>query len=150
MKFTCLHNEEVDDCVCMTIVDWFVVANCEAVVDRVDIIALTVVTCDKTVVVGASVVVVVVVILCAVVFVVVRVVVVGVVVWTGVVGVLDGSVVVVVVVVLNVVGGINVDVRKLRSPVQLRVRTAVESSTIIINMIYNLKTFSKKKCNWYY
>lgn len=80
MKFTCLHNEEVDDCVCMTIVDWFVVANCEAVVDRVDIIALTVVTCDKTVVVGASVVVVVVVILCAVVFVVVRVVVVGVVV----------------------------------------------------------------------
>lgn len=46
---------------------------------------------------------------------------------------------------LNVVGGINVDVGKLRSPVQLRVRTAVESSTIIINMIYNLKTFSKKK-----
>lgn len=81
MKFTCLHNEEVDDCVCMKIVDWFVVANCEAVVDRVDIIALTVVTCDKTVVIGASVVVVVVVvILCAVVFVVVRVVVVGVVV----------------------------------------------------------------------
>lgn len=78
MKFTCLHNEEVDDCVCMKIVDWFVVANCEAVVDRVDIIALTVVTCDKTVVVGDSVVVVV--ILCAVVFVVVRVVVVGVVV----------------------------------------------------------------------
>lgn len=136
MKFTCLHNEEVDDCVCMKIVDWFVVANCEAVVDRVDIIALTVVTCDKTVVIGASVVVVVV-ILCAVVFVVVRVVVVGVVVWTGVVGVLDGSVVVVV--VLNVVGGINVDVGKLRSPVQLRVRTAVESSTIIINMIYNSK-----------
>lgn len=65
----------------MKIVDWFVVANCEAVVDRVDIIALTVVTCDKTVVIGASVVVVVVVvILCAVVFVVVRVVVVGVVV----------------------------------------------------------------------
>lgn len=137
MKFTCLHNEEVDDCVCMKIVDWFVVANCEAVVDRVDIIALTVVTCDKTVVIGASVVVVVVVILCAVVFVVVRVVVVGVVVWTGVVGDLDGSVVVVV--VLNVVGGINVDVGKLRSPVQLRVRTAVESSTIIINMIYNSK-----------
>lgn len=136
MKFTCLHNEEVDDCVCMKIVDWFVVANCEAVVDRVDIIALTVVTCDKTVVIGASVVVVVV-ILCAVVFVVVRVVVVGVVVWTGVVGDLDGSVVVVV--VLNVVGGINVDVGKLRSPVQLRVRTAVESSTIIINMIYNSK-----------
>lgn len=120
----------------LKIVDWFVVANCEAVVDRVDIIALTVVTCDKTVVIGASVVVVVV-ILCAVVFVVVRVVVVGVVVWTGVVGVLDGSVVVVV--VLNVVGGINVDVGKLRSPVQLRVRTAVESSTIIINMIYNSK-----------
>lgn len=136
MKFACLHNEEVDDCVCMTIVDWFVVANCEAVVDRVDSIALTVVTGDKTVVVGASVVVVVV-IICAVVFVVVRVVVVGVVVWTGVVGVLDGSVVVVV--VLNVVGGINVDVGKLRSPLQLRVRTAVESSTIIINMIYNLK-----------
>lgn len=40
---------------------------------------------------------------------------------------------------LNVVGGINVDVGKLRSPVQLRVRTAVESSTIIINMIYNSK-----------
>lgn len=78
MKFACVHSEEVDDCVCMTIVDWFVVANCEAVVDRVDCIALTVVTGDKTVVVGASVVVVV--ILCAVVFVVVRVVVVGVVV----------------------------------------------------------------------
>lgn len=88
MKFACLHNEEVDDCVCMTIVDWFVVANCEAVVDRVDSIALTVVTGDKTVVVGASVVVVVV-IICAVVFVVVRVVVVvvGVVVRVVVVGV---------------------------------------------------------------
>lgn len=136
MKFTCLHNKEVDDCLCMTIVDWFVVANCEAVLDKVDSIALTVVTCDKTVVVGASVVVVVV-ILCAVVFVVVGVVVVGVVVWTGVVGVLD--VVVVVVVVLNVVGGINVDVGKLRSPLQLRVRTALTSSTFIINILYILK-----------
>lgn len=130
MKFACLHSEEVDDCVCMTIVDWFVVANCEAVVDRVDSIALNVVTGDKTVVVGDSVVVVV--ILCAVVFVVVRVVVVGVVVWTGVV-----------VFVLNVVGGINVDVGKLRSPVQLRVRTAVESSTIITNTIY-INMLSKK------
>lgn len=44
---------------------------------------------------------------------------------------------------LNVVGGINVDVGKLRSPVQLRVRTAVESSTIITNTIY-INTLSKK------
>lgn len=60
----------------------------------------------------------------------------GVVVLAVVVVVVGASVVVVVVVVVGVVvlvdGGFWVDVRILRSPLQLRVKTAVESSTIVM------------------
>lgn len=122
MKTACLHIEEVKDC--------------EAVVVRGKNAAVIVVTGNRFVAVCVSVVV----CLCVVIFVVVCVVVVGVVlivvvcavvcvvVWAGVVGVLDGSVVVVAIV-------LEVDVGKLRSPLQLRVRMALELSTIIINMV---------------
>lgn len=123
MKTACLHIEEVKDC--------------EAVVVRGKNAAVIVVTGNRTFV---AVCVSVVVCLCVVIFVVVCVVVVGVVfivvvcavvcvvVWAGVVGVLDGRFVVVAIV-------LEVDVEKLRSPLQLRVRMALELSTIIINMV---------------
>lgn len=124
MKTACLHIEEVKDC--------------EAVVVRGKNAAVVVVPGNRTLV---AVCVSVVVCLSVVIFVVVCVVVVGVVlcvvfcavvvcvvVWAGVVGVLDGRVVVVDI-------ALEVDVGKLRSPLQLRVRMALELSTIIINMV---------------
>lgn len=124
MKTACLHIEEVKDC--------------EAVVVRGKNAAVVVVPGNRTLV---AVCVSVVVCLCVVIFVVVCVVVVGVVlcvvgcavvvcvvVRAGVVGVLDGIVAFVVIV-------LEVDVGTLRSPLQLRVRIALELSTIIINMV---------------
>lgn len=143
MKFACLHIEEVDDRTCMVVVDCFVVIICDAVVDRGDRIAETVVTRDKTfvvvivnsVVVAVVVVVVFVVAIISVVVVVgVVVVVLGTVVGTVVVGVIEVTVVVVDL-VLNVDEGIEVEVGKVRSPSQLRVRTTLRSSTNIINII---------------
>lgn len=128
MKFACLHIEEVDGRTRMVVVDCFVVDICDAVVDRGDRIAETVVTRDKTSVVF------VVVVISVVVVVGVAVVVLGTVVGTVVVGVIEVSVVVLEL-VLNVDEGIEVDVGKLRSPSQLRVRTTLWSSTNIINII---------------
>lgn len=92
------------------------------------VVVVAVVGCFVVVVVGTGVVVVVV---CSVVVVGA-----GVVVLAVVVVVVGASVVVVVVVVVGVVvlvdGGFWVDVRILRSPLQLRVKTAVESSTIVM------------------
>lgn len=128
MKFACLHIEEVDDRTRMVVEDCLVVIICDAVVDRGDRIAETVVTRDKTSVVF------VVVVISVVVVVGVVVVVLGTVVGTVVVGVIEVTVVVVDL-VLNVDEGIEVDVGKLRSPSQLRVRTTLRSSTNIINII---------------
>lgn len=139
MKFACLHIEEVDDRTRMVVVDCFVVIICNAVVDRGDRIAETVVTRDKTSVVFVVVVI-------SVVVVGVAVVVLGTVVGTVVVGVIEVTVVVVDL-VLNVDEGIEVDVGKLRSPSQLRVRTTLRSSTNIINIINLMLNTLSVVCN---
>lgn len=138
MTFECLHIDKAGDstCTCIEAVDCFDVADCGAIGDSVDRVAEISVICDKISVVVAVSVVVGVVVLC--VFVVVGGgggggVVLGVV-EAGVVDDLDDSSVIVL--VLKVDECFAVDVEKLRSPLQLRLRTALTLSTIIINMMY--------------
>lgn len=135
MTFECLHIDKAGDSTCIEAVDCFDVADCGAIGDSVDRVAEISVICDKISVVVAVSVVVGVVVLC--VFVVVVVggggVVLGVV-EAGVVDDLDDSSVIVL--VLKVDECFAVDVEKLRSPLQLRLRTALTLSTIIINMMY--------------
>lgn len=135
MTFECLHIDKAGDSTCIEAVDCFDVANCGAIGDNVDRVAEISVICDKISVVVAVSVVVGVVVLC--VFVVVVVggggVVLGVV-EAGVVDDLDDSSVIVL--VLKVDECFAVDVEKLRSPLQLRLRTALTLSTTIINMMY--------------
>lgn len=132
MTFECLHIDKAGDSTCIEAVDCFDVADCGAIGDSVDRVAEISVICDKISVVVAVSVVVGVVVLC--VFVVVGGggggVVLGVV-EAGVVDDLDDSSVIVL--VLKVDECFAVDVEKLRSPLQLRLRTL---STIIINMMY--------------
>lgn len=135
MTFECLHIDKAGDSTCIEAVDCFDVADCGAIGDSVDKVAEISVICDKISVVVAVSVVVGVVVLC--VFVVVGGggggVVLGVV-EAGVVDDLDDSSVIVL--VLKVDECFAVDVEKLRSPLQLRLRTALTLSTIIINMMY--------------
>lgn len=135
MTFECLHIDKAGDSTCIEAVDCFDVADCGAIGDSVDRVAEISVICDKISVVVAVSVVVGVVVLC--VFVVVGGggggVVLGVV-EAGVVDDLDDSSVIVL--VLKVDECFAVDVEKLRSPLQLRLRTALTLSTIIINMMY--------------
>lgn len=135
MTFECLHIDKAGDSTCIEAVDCFDVADCGAIGDSVDRVAEISIICDKISVVVAVSVVVGVVVLC--VFVVVVVggggVVLGVV-EAGVVDDLDDSSVIVL--VLKVDECFAVDVEKLRSPLQLRLRTALTLSTIIINMMY--------------
>lgn len=138
MTFECLHIDKAVESTCIEAVDCFDVADCGAIGDSVDRVAVISAIGDKiSVVVGVSVVVSVVV-LC--VFVVVGggggggVVVLGVVAEAGVVDGLDDSSVIAL--VLKVDECFAVDVEKLRSPLQLRLRTALTVSTIIINMMY--------------
>lgn len=136
MKSACLHIEEAVNRTCMLAVDCLVtkydaivfvgVAVVVAVSLVVDGVVFVVVGAVVFVVVGA-VVVGVVVVLCVVVIVVV---VVCVVVGAGVVDAFDGCLVVVVF-VLNVDKGIEVDLGKSGSTLQLRVRMALRLSTII-------------------
>lgn len=135
MTFECLHIDKAGDSTCIEAVDCVDVADCGAIGDSVDRVAEISVICDKISVVVAVSVVVGVVVLC--VFVVVvdggGGVVLGVV-EAGVVDDLDDSSVIVL--VLKVDECFAVDVEKLRSPLQLRLRTALTLSTIIINMMY--------------
>lgn len=136
MKSSCLHIEEAVNRTCMLAVDCLVtkydaivfvgVAVVVAVILVVDGVVFVVVGTVVFVVVGA-VVVGAVVVLCVVVIVVV---VVCVVVGAGVVDAFDGCLVVVVF-VLNVDKGIEVDLGKSGSTLQLRVRMALRLSTII-------------------
>lgn len=136
MKSACLHIEEAVNRTCMLAVDCLVtkydaivfvgVAVVVAVSLVVDGVVFIVVGAVVFVVVGA-VVVGAVVVLCVVVIVVV---VVCVVVGAGVVDAFDGCLVVVVF-VLNVDKGIEVDLGKSGSTLQLRVRMALRLSTII-------------------
>lgn len=136
MKSACLHIEEAVNRTCMLAVDCLVtkydaivfvgVAVVVAVSLVVDGVVFVVVGAVVFVVVGA-VVVGAVVVLCVVVIVVV---VVCVVVGAGVVDAFDGCLVVVVF-VLNVDKGIEVDLGKSGSTLQLRVRMALRLSTII-------------------
>lgn len=136
MKSSCLHIEEAVNRTCMLAVDCLVtkydaivfvgVAVVVAVSLVVDGVVFVVVGAVVFVVVGA-VVVGAVVVLCVVVIVVV---VVCVVVGAGVVDAFDGCLVVVVF-VLNVDKGIEVDLGKSGSTLQLRVRMALRLSTII-------------------
>lgn len=136
MKSACLHIEEAVNRTCMLAVDCLVtkydaivfvgVAVLVAVSLVVDGVVFVVVGAVVFVVVGA-VVVGAVVVLCVVVIVVV---VVCVVVGAGVVDAFDGCLVVVVF-VLNVDKGIEVDLGKSGSTLQLRVRMALRLSTII-------------------
>lgn len=136
MKSSCLHFEEAVNRTCMLAVDCLVtkydaivfvgVAVVVAVSLVVDGVVFVVVGAVVFVVVGA-VVVGAVVVLCVVVIVVV---VVCVVVGAGVVDAFDGCLVVVVF-VLNVDKGIEVDLGKSGSTLQLRVRMALRLSTII-------------------
>lgn len=135
MKSACLHIEEAVNRTCMLAVDCLVtkydaivfvgVAVVVAVSLVVDGVVFVVVGAVVFVVVGA-VVVGAVVVLCVVVIVVVVCVVVG----AGVVDAFDGCLVVVVF-VLNVDKGIEVDLGKSGSTLQLRVRMALRLSTII-------------------
>lgn len=135
MTFECLHIAKAGDSTCIEAVDCFDVADCGAFGDSVDRVAEISVICDKISVVVAVSVVVGVAVLC--VFVVVvgggGGVVLGVV-EAGVVDDLDDSSVIVL--VLKVDECFAVDVEKLRSPLQLRLRTALTLSAIIINMMY--------------
>lgn len=133
MKIACLHIEDVEDCKTDVVrginTAVIVVTGNKTFV----VVCASVVVCLSVVIFVVLCVVVVDVVLCAVVVgvvicVVVWAVVVCIVVWAGVVGVLDGRVVVVAIV-------LEVDVGKLRSPLQLRVRMALELSTIIINIM---------------
>lgn len=135
MKTACLHIEEVKDCeavvvrgkntaVIVVTGNRTFVAFCASVVVCLCVVIFVVVCVVVVDVVLCAVVVVVSVVLCVVVCAVV----VCIVVRAGVVGVIDGSIVVVVIVLV-------VDVGKLRSPLQLRVRMALELSTIIINVV---------------
>lgn len=135
MKSACLHIEEAVNRTCMLAVDCLVtkydaivfvgVAVVVAVSLVVDGVVFVVVGAVVFVVVG-TVVVGAVVVLCVVVIVVVVCVVVG----AGVVDAFDGCLVVVVF-VLNVDKGIEVDLGKSGSTLQLRVRMALRLSTII-------------------
>lgn len=136
MTFECLHIDKAVDSTCIEAVDCFDVADWCAIGDSVDrVVEISAIGDKILVVVGVSVVVGVVV-LC--VFVVVVVggggVVLGVVVKAGVVDDLDDSSVIVL--VLKVDECFAVDVEKLRSPLQLRLRMPLTLSTIIINMMY--------------
>lgn len=135
MTFECLHIDKAVESTCIEAVDCFDVADCGAIGDSVDRVAVISAIGDKISVVVAVSVVVGVVVIC--VFVVVVVVGGGVVlgvVEAGVVDDLDDSSVIVL--VLKVDECFAVDVEKLRSPLQLRLRTALTLSTIIINMMY--------------
>lgn len=136
MKSACLHIEEAVNRTCMLAVDCLVTKYDAIVFVGVAVVVAVnlVVDDDVFVVVGAVVFVVVgavvvgaVVVLCVVVIVVV---VVCVVVGAGVVDAFDGCLVVVVF-VLNVDKGIEVDLGKSGSTLQLRVRMALRLSTII-------------------
>lgn len=127
MTFECLHIDKAVESTYIEAVDCFDVTDC---VDRVAVIS---VIGDKILVVVGVSVVVGVVVLC--VFVVgCNDVVLGDFVEAGVVDDLDDSSVIVL--VLKVDECFAVDVEKLRSPLQLRLRTALTLSTIIINMMY--------------
>lgn len=133
MTFECLHIGKAVELTCIEAVDCFDVADCGAIGDSVDRVAVISVIGDKILVVVGISVVVGVVVLC--VFVVgCDDVVLGVFVEAGVVDDLDDSSVIVL--VLKVDECFAVDVEKLRSPLQLRLRTALTLSTIIINMMY--------------
>lgn len=136
MKSACLHIEEAVNRTCMLAVDCLVTKYDAIVFVRVAVVVAVSLVVDGVVfvVVGAVVFVVVgavvvgaVVVLCVVVIVVV---VVCVVVGAGVVDAFDGCLVVVVF-VLNVDKGIEVDLGKSGSTLQLRVRMALRLSTII-------------------
>lgn len=133
MKSSCLHIEEAVNRTCMLAVDCLVTKYDAIVFVGVAVVVAVSLVVDGVVfvVVGAVVFVVVgaVVVLCVVVIVVV-VVVVCVVVGAGVVDAFDGCLVVVVF-VLNVDKGIEVDLGKSGSTLQLRVRMALRLSTII-------------------
>lgn len=136
MKSSCLHIEEAVNRTCMLAVDCLVtkydaivfvgVAVVVAVILVVDGVVFVVVGTVVFVVVGAVVVGAVVVLCVVVIVVVVDCVVVG----AGVVDAFDGCLVVVVF-VLNVDKGIEVDLGKSGSTLQLRVRMALRLSTII-------------------
>lgn len=134
MKSACLHIEEAVNRTCMLAVDCLVTKYDAIVFVGVAVVAVSLVVDGVVfVVVGAVVFVVVgavvvgaVVVLCVVVIVVVVCVVVG----AGVVDAFDGCLVVVVF-VLNVDKGIEVDLGKSGSTLQLRVRMALRLSTII-------------------
>lgn len=133
MTFECLHIGKAVESTCIEAVDCFDVADCGAIGDNVDRVAVISVIGDKILVVVGISVVVGVVVLC--VFVVgCDDVVLGVFVEAGVVDDLDDSSVIVL--VLKVDECFAVDVEKLRSPLQLRLRMALTLSTIIINMMY--------------
>lgn len=133
MTFECLHIDKAVESTCIEAVDCFDVAECGAIGDSVDRVAVISVIGDKILVVVGISVVVGVVVLC--VFVVgCDDVVLGVFVEAGVDDDLDDSSVIVL--VLKVDECFAVDVEKLRSPLQLRLRTALTVSTIIINMMY--------------
>lgn len=134
MTFECLHIGKAVDSTCTEAVDCFDVADCGAIGDSVDRVAEISVIGDKISVVVAVSVVVGVVVLCVFVLVVGGGGVVLGVVESGVVDDLDDSSVIVL--VLKIDECFAVDVEKLRSPLQLRLRTALTLSTIIINMMY--------------
>lgn len=128
MKSACLHIEEAVNRTCMLAVDCLVTKYDAIVfVGVAVVVAVSLVVGAVVFVVVGAVVVGAVVVLCVVVIVVV---VVCVVVGAGVVDAFDGCLVVVVF-VLNVDKGIEVDLGKSGSTLQLRVRMALRLSTII-------------------
>lgn len=127
MKSACLHIEEAVNRTCMLAVDCLVTKYDAIVfVGIAVVVAVSLVVDGVVFVVVGAVVVGAVVVLCVVVIVVVVCVVVG----AGVVDAFDGCLVVVVF-VLNVDKGIEVDLGKSGSTLQLRVRMALRLSTII-------------------
>lgn len=128
MKSSCLHIEEAVNRTCMLAVDCLVTKYDAIVFVGVAVVVAVILVVDGVVfVVVGAVVVGAVVVLCVVVIVVV---VVCVVVGAGVVDAFDGCLVVVVF-VLNVDKGIEVDLGKSGSTLQLRVRMALRLSTKI-------------------
>lgn len=135
MTFECLHIDKAVDSTCIEAVDCFDVADWGAIGDSVDrVVEISAIGDKILVVVGVSVVVGVVVLCVFVVGGGGGGVVLGVVVKAGVVDDLDDSSVIVL--VLKVDECFAVDVEKLRSPLQLRLRMPLTFSTIIINMMY--------------
>lgn len=129
MTFECLHIGKAVESTCIEAVDCFDVADCGAIGDNVDRVAVISVIGDKILVVVGISVVVGVVVLC--VFVVgCDDVVLGVFVEAGVVDDLDDSSVIVL--VLKVDECFAVDVEKLRSPLQLRLSMALTLSELKI------------------